>query len=71
MQAKTLLFLLCIGIGFFNMFGVPFLFSKLGAAGTNEKLPRLVYIAVICSGLFVIAAGIFFYLRTPHGFQLS
>ena len=69
MKASTILFLICIGIGLFNIFGVPILFSKLGQPGTQEKLPRIVYIAVVGSGLLVIAVGLFFFLRAPHGMK--
>lgn len=67
MNAKTLLFLVCVSFGLFNIFGVPFLFSKLGQTGTKEKLPRIVHMAVIGSGLLVIAVAIFFFLQTPKG----
>lgn len=69
MNAKTLLFLVCLAFGLFNIFGVPFLFSKLGEKGTQEKMPRIVYIAVVGSGLLVIAAAIFFFLQAPKGFK--
>ncbi len=69
MSAKTILFLLCIGIGLFNIFGVPILFAKLGDRGTNEKLPWGVYAAVIGCGILVMAVGLFFYIRTPQGFK--
>ena len=69
MSAKTILFLVCIGIGLFNIFGVPLLFANLGEKGTKEKLPRLIYVAVIGCGILVMAVGLFFYLRIPQGMK--